>query len=166
MVEYQKIKQQQQHIMGNKKSSPSNYGKQNRTHIQSNRMPAVTATEHTTPSSNPNYNFPDQATVRAAKLTTIEAELVSYLNISWADARDLASYAKGKHGVLPGDKNGERIKRYAIIQSAIEADAQFPKKRLVPKQNKTPKLSAKEQRIQQWARDYVAAVDRRNTRWY
>ena len=53
-----------------------------------------------------------------------------------------------------------------IIQSAIEADAQFPKKRLVPKQNKTPKLSAKEQRIQQWARDYVAAVDRRNTRWY
>lgn len=138
--------------MGNKKSSPSNYGEQNPTHIQSNRMPTVTAIAYTTTSSN--YNAPVQATVRAAKLSTIEAELVSYLNISWADARDLASYAKGKHGVLPGDKNGERIKRNAIIQSAIEADAQFPKKRLVPKQNKTPKLSAKEQRIRQWARDY------------
>ena len=48
-------------------------------------MPAVTATEYTTTSSNPNYNSPDQATVRAAKLSTIEAELVSYLNISWAE---------------------------------------------------------------------------------
>ena len=92
-----------------------------------------------------------------SKLNTIEAEVSRYLNISWADARDLVSFAKGKHNVLPGDKNAEKIKRYAIIQSAIEADAHNPKKKVAPKPTK-PKLSVKEQekedRIQKWARDF------------
>ena len=90
-------------------------------------------------------------------MNTIEAEVSRYLNISWADARDLVSFAKGQHGVLPGDKNAEKAKRYAIIQSAIEADAHNPKKKMASKPTK-PKLSAEEQekqdRIQKWARDF------------
>ena len=122
----------------------------------------------------PNSSAPAQATVRRAptpktstaaaatsKLNTIEAEVSQYLNISWADARDLVSYARGKHNVLPGDKAAEKAKRYAIIQSAIEADAHNPKKKLAPKLTK-PKLSIKEQekqdRIQKWARDHYHAT--------
>ena len=107
----------------------------------------------------PTTSTPPTATT--SKLNTIEAEVSRYLNISWADARDLVSYARGKHNVLPGDKNAEKIKRYAIIQSAIEADAHNPKKKLAPKLTK-PKLSIKEQekqdRIQKWARDHYHAT--------
>jgi len=101
------------------------------------------------------------AATAASKLNTIEAEVSRYLNISWADARDLVSFAKGKHNVLPGDKNAEKIKRYAIIQSAIEANAHNPKKKVAPKPTK-PKLSVEEQekedRIKKWARDRYHAT--------
>lgn len=112
----------------------------------------------------PSTSTPPRTTTATSKLNTIEAEVSRYLNISWADARDLVSYAKGKHNVLPGDNNAEKIKRYAIIQSAIEADAHNPKKKLAPKPKK-PKLSVKEQekedRIQKWARDHCHFDDSR-----
>ena len=61
-------------------------------------------------------------------------------------------------------KNAEKIKRYAIIQSAIEVDTHNPKKKLAPKSMK-PKLSVKEQekqdRIQKWARDHCHFDDSR-----
>ena len=143
---------------------------------------ANTGTTYTTPTAVYAYPINNSATVQAtavrrvqkpptstpaattSKLNTIEAEVSRYLNISWADARDLVSYARGKNNVLPGDKNAEKIKRYAIIQSAIEADAHNPKKKLAPKPTK-PKLSVKEQekedRIQKWARDHCRFDDSR-----
>eukprot|EP00984_Skeletonema_dohrnii_P020651 scaffold10129_cov81-Skeletonema_dohrnii-CCMP3373.AAC.2 len=62
-------------------------------------------------------------------MLTIEAELCKTLNISWADARDIASYARGKLGIIPGDKVAEQTHRQSILTAAIEADKQFPKKR-------------------------------------
>ena len=66
-------------------------------------------------------------------MLTIEAELCKTLNISWADARDLASYARGKLGIIPGDKVAEQTHRQSILTAAIESDKQFPKKRNLPK---------------------------------
>jgi len=66
-------------------------------------------------------------------MVTIEAELSKTLNISWADARDLASYARGKVGIIPGDKLAEQTQRQSILTAAIEADKQLPKKRNLPK---------------------------------
>mmetsp|Transcript_24016 Transcript_24016/g.47704 ORF Transcript_24016/g.47704 Transcript_24016/m.47704 type:complete len:327 (+) Transcript_24016:395-1375(+) len=66
-------------------------------------------------------------------MLTIEAELCKTLNISWADARDLSSYARGKLGIIPGDKVAEQTRRQSILTAAIEADKQFPKKRNLSK---------------------------------
>jgi hypothetical protein len=54
-------------------------------------------------------------------MLTIEAELCKTLNISWADARDLASYARGKLGIIPGDKVAEQTHRQSILTAAIAA---------------------------------------------
>jgi len=126
--------------------------------INSSAAPAQAATVRRVQKQSTSTPPPATAT---SKLNTIEAEVSRYLNISWADARDLVSYAKGKHNVLPGDKNAEKIKRYAIIQSAIEANAHNPKKKVAPKPTK-PKLSVEEQekedRIKKWARDRYHAT--------
>eukprot|EP00577_Skeletonema_sp_RCC1716_P026369 CAMPEP_0113417832 /NCGR_PEP_ID=MMETSP0013_2-20120614/25868_1 /TAXON_ID=2843 ORGANISM="Skeletonema costatum, Strain 1716" /NCGR_SAMPLE_ID=MMETSP0013_2 /ASSEMBLY_ACC=CAM_ASM_000158 /LENGTH=158 /DNA_ID=CAMNT_0000304997 /DNA_START=331 /DNA_END=807 /DNA_ORIENTATION=- /assembly_acc=CAM_ASM_000158 len=66
-------------------------------------------------------------------MLTIEAELCKTLNISWADARDLSSYARGKLGIIPGDKVAEQTHRQSILTAAIVADKQFPKKRNLTK---------------------------------
>lgn len=79
---------------------------------------------------------------------TIETELSKTLNISWADARDLASYARGKLDIIPGDKKTEQKRRNCIIRCAIEADKQVPRKRVPPKRRK--KLSKEEQDIQKF----------------
>ena len=63
------------------------------------------------------------------KKQSIEAELCTKLNISWADARDLTSYARGKLDIIPGDTKIDLKRRECIITTAIEADKQFPKKR-------------------------------------
>ncbi len=76
-------------------------------------------------------------------MVTIEAELSKTLNISWADARDLASYARGKLGIIPGDKLAEQTQRQSILDAAIEADKQLPKKRNLPKRRE-PELHNKE----------------------
>eukprot|EP00985_Skeletonema_marinoi_P022265 scaffold14136_cov124-Skeletonema_marinoi.AAC.2 len=78
---------------------------------------------------------------------TIEAELSKTLNISWTDARDLASYARGKLDIIPGDTKAEQKRRNCIIRSAIEADKQVPRKR-VQKRRKIP--SKEEQNIQKF----------------
>ena len=75
-------------------------------------------------------------------VTTIEAELSKTLNISWADARDLASYARGKLDIIPGDKKTEHERRKSIIRCAIEADKQVPRKRV----QKRRKILSKEER--------------------
>ena len=51
------------------------------------------------------------------------------LNISWTDARDLTSYARGKLDIIPGDTKIDLKCRECIITTAIEADKQFPRKR-------------------------------------
>eukprot|EP00578_Thalassiosira_sp_NH16_P012891 CAMPEP_0181116216 /NCGR_PEP_ID=MMETSP1071-20121207/21833_1 /TAXON_ID=35127 /ORGANISM="Thalassiosira sp., Strain NH16" /LENGTH=96 /DNA_ID=CAMNT_0023200447 /DNA_START=91 /DNA_END=378 /DNA_ORIENTATION=+ len=79
---------------------------------------------------------------------TIEVELIKTLNISWADARDLASYAQGKLDIIPGDKKTEQKRRSSIIACAIEADKQVPRKRVPPKRRE--KLSKEEQNIQKF----------------
>ena len=63
------------------------------------------------------------------KKQSIEAELCTKLNISWAEARDLTSYARGKLDIIPGDTKIDLKCRECIITTAIEADKQFPKKR-------------------------------------
>ncbi len=73
-------------------------------------------------------------------MSTIEAELSKKLNISWADARDLASYARGKVGIIPGDKLAEQTHRQSILTAAIKADKQLPKKRILPKRG--PEISS------------------------
>ena len=72
-------------------------------------------------------------------MVTIETELCKKLNISWADARDLASYARGKLDIIPGDTAAERSHRQAIIAAAIEADKQFPRKRRSSKALEPPR---------------------------
>jgi hypothetical protein len=52
---------------------------------------------------------------------TIEADLCRELNISRADARDLAAYARGKLNIIPGDTMAEQIHRQSIFTTAIEA---------------------------------------------
>lgn len=73
-------------------------------------------------------------------MSTIEAELSKKLNISWADARHLASYARGKVGIIPGDKLAEQTQRQSILTAAIEADKQLPMKRILPKRG--PEMSS------------------------
>ncbi|KAL7492618.1 hypothetical protein ACHAWT_003287 [Skeletonema menzelii] len=77
-------------------------------------------------------------------MSTIEAELSKTLNISWADARDLASYARGKLGIIPGDALAEQIHRQNIVTAAIEADKQCPKKRNLPVKSGGPELRKEE----------------------
>jgi hypothetical protein len=89
------------------------------------------------------------STVKQQSTSTIEAELSKTLGISWADARDLASYARGKLGVLPGDKKAEQRRRNSIIRCAIEADKQVPRKRV---QRRKKVLSKEEQDIQKFSR--------------
>ena len=60
---------------------------------------------------------------------SIEAELCKKLKISWADARNLTSYARGKLDIIPGDTKIDQRCRECIITTAIEADKHFPKKR-------------------------------------
>ena len=81
------------------------------------------------------------------KTPTVEAELSKTLNIKWADARDLASYARGKLGIVPGDTIAETERRQSILQAALEANAQCPKKKR-PAAPKEPELSY-EERIRQ-----------------
>ena len=94
---------------------------------------------------------------------TIEAELSKKLNISWADARDLASYARGRLGIVPGDTAAEKVQREVILEAAIEADRQHPKKRRKQKK-KGPKLSLEERerqaRIEKWGRKMAASWER------
>jgi hypothetical protein len=66
---------------------------------------------------------------------TVEADLCTELNISLADARELASYARGKLNIIPGDTMAEQIHRQSIFTTAMEADKQFPRKRNVPSTN-------------------------------
>ena len=84
---------------------------------------------------------------KKTKTPTVEAELSKTLNIKWADARDLASYARGKLGIVPGDKVAEKERRQSILQAALEANAQCPKKKR-PAAPKEPELSY-EERIRQ-----------------
>jgi hypothetical protein len=65
---------------------------------------------------------------------TVEADLCKELKISWADARDLASYARGKLNIIPGDTMAEQIHRESIFTTAIEADKQ--RKRNMPNTNR------------------------------
>ena len=64
-------------------------------------------------------------------------------NIKWADARDLASYARGKLGIVPGDKIAEKERHQSLLQAALEANAQCPKKKR-PAAPKEPELSYEE----------------------
>ena len=79
---------------------------------------------------------------------TVEAELSKTLNIKWADARDLASYARGKLGIIPGDKVAEKERRQSILQAALEANAQCPKTKR-PAAPKEPELSYEERKRQE-----------------
>ena len=83
-----------------------------------------------------------------AKTPTVEAELSKTLNIKWSDARDLASYARGKLGIIPGDKVAEKERRQSILQAAFEANAQCPKKKR-PAAPKEPELSYEERKRQE-----------------
>jgi hypothetical protein len=51
---------------------------------------------------------------------TVEADLCKELNISRADARDLASYARRKLNIIPGDTMAGQIHRESIFTIAIE----------------------------------------------
>ena len=82
-------------------------------------------------------------TTTTTKTPTAEAELSKTLNIKWVDARDLASCARGKLGIVPGDKVAEKERRQSILQAALEANAQCPKKKR-PAVPKEPELSSEE----------------------
>ena len=82
-----------------------------------------------------------------AKAPTVEAELSKTLHIKWSDARDLASCARKKLGIVPGDKVAEKERRQSILQAALEANAQCPKKKR-PAAPKELELSC-EERIRQ-----------------
>eukprot|EP01083_Nonionella_stella_P038947 105914_1 len=85
----------------------------------------------------------DQKKKNKTKTPTVEAELSKTLNIKWADARDLASYARGKLGIVPGDKIAEKERHQSLLQAAVEANAQCPKKKR-PAAPKEPELSYEE----------------------
>jgi hypothetical protein len=51
---------------------------------------------------------------------TVEADLCRELNISRADARDLASYARRKLNIIPSDTMAEQIHRESIFTIAIQ----------------------------------------------
>ena len=88
---------------------------------------------------------------KTTKTTTsqqsIEAELCKTLQISWIDARDLASFARGKLNIIPGDKSQEKTRRQSILRVAIEADKAAPRKRVLSKPKKK-KLTKEEETIQ------------------
>jgi len=92
---------------------------------------------------------PTPATKQQSPGVSIETELSKTLNISWADARDLASYAGGKLDIIPGDSKTERRRRNSIIRCAIEADKQFPRKRI---QKRRKVLSEEEKKIKKYSK--------------
>ena len=94
---------------------------------------------------------------------TIETELSKTLNISWADARDLASYARGKLVIFPGDSRTEQRRRNSIIRSAIEADKQFPRKRI---QQRRKVLSGEEKKIRKYLKPEHNELIRRHDRYH
>lgn len=99
--------------------------------------------------SSPPTSSKSTATVKQQATSTTEAELSKTLGISWADARDLASYARGKLDIIPGDKKTEQRRRNSIIRCAIEADKQVPRKRV---QRRRRVLSKEEQDIEKYKR--------------
>ena len=99
--------------------------------------------------SSPPTSSKSASTVRQQSTSTIEAELSKTLNISWADARDLASYARGRLDIIPGDKKTEQRRRNSIIRCAIEVDKQAPRKRV---QRRRKVLSKEEQDIEKYKR--------------
>ncbi len=121
---------------------PHKINQQNKTqdkHIHCNNMTIIK-------SSSPLSSLPTPATKQQSPGAgvSIETELSKTLNISWADARDLASYAGGKLDIIPGDSKTERRRRNSIIRCAIEADKQFPRKRI---QKRRKVLSEEEKKI-------------------
>ena len=109
---------------------------------------------------------------KTTKTTTsqqsIEAELCKTLQISWIDARDLASFARGKLNIIPGDKSQEKTRRQSILRVAIEADKAAPRKRVLSKPKKKTKLTKEEETIQRLKKAENNALirwDLRESRW-
>ena len=108
----------------------------------------------------------NKKTTKTASQQSIEAELCKTLQISWIDARDLASFARGKLNIIPGDKSQEKTRRQSILRVAIEADKAAPRKRVKPKKKK--KLTKEEETIQRLKKAENNALirrDLRDSRW-
>ena len=88
----------------------------------------------------------NKKTTKTTSQQSIEAELCKTLQISWIDARDLASFARGKLNIIPGDKSQEKTRRESILRVGIEADKAAPRKRVLSKPKK--KLTKEEETIQ------------------
>ena len=106
-------------------------------------------------------------TTKTASQQSIEAELCKILQISWIDARDLASFARGKLNIIPGDKTQEKTRRKSIPRVAIESDKAAPRKRVLSKPKKK-KLTKEEETIQSLKKAENNALirwDLRESRW-
>lgn len=122
---------------------PHKINQQNKTNTSTAHCNNMTIIKSSSSSS------PTPATKQQSPGVSIETELSKTLNISWADARDLASYAGGKLDIIPGDSKTERRRRNSIIRCAIEADKQFPRKRI---QKRRKVLSEEEKKIKKYSK--------------
>lgn len=110
----------------------------------------------------------NKKTTKTASQQSIEAELCKTLQISWIDARDLASFARGKLNIIPGDKSQEKTRRQSILRVAIEADKAAPRKRVLSKPKKKKKLTKEEETIQRLKKaenNSLIRWDLQDSRW-
>lgn len=140
---------------------------QNDSHLSHYHYPTPTSTS-TSHSNNDALNTTTPHLRKNTSQQSIEAELSKILQISWIDARDLASFARGKLNIIPGDKSQEQTRRQSVLRVAIEADKAAPRKRVLSKPKNKKKLTKEEETIQRLKKAENNALirwDLRESRW-